>query len=191
MLKEEIRMSLTRHSELIALLAKIGEARGHEIWIGQREQRETVIGLVEEIKLRDLVTAKPAAKSLKGVKNLRPVLDMDLLWLDGNKVVRAFEVECTTTMTSGLQRGSNLPADVPKTMVIPEEREKDFERKMKSPLFSEHFEKGQLDAGLFQRAARSVHQDEGEDGFGIVVREKEKRQRLSLQTTGFGSPGAF
>ena len=28
---------------------------------------------------------------------------------------------------------------VPKTMVIPEERERDFERKMKSPLFSEHF----------------------------------------------------
>jgi hypothetical protein len=56
-------------------------------------------------------------------------------------VVRAFEVECTTTMTSGLQRGSNLPSDVPKTMVIPEEREADFERKMKSPLFSDHFQK--------------------------------------------------
>jgi len=139
MLKEEVRLSLTRHSEIIALLAKIGDARGHKIWIGQREQRETVIGLVEEIKLRDLVTAKPT--TLKNVKNLRPVLDMDLLWLDGNKVIRAFEVECTTTMTSGLQRGSNLPADVPKTMVIPEERENDFERKMKSPLFSEHFEK--------------------------------------------------
>jgi 16S rRNA G966 N2-methylase RsmD len=142
MLKEEIRMDLSRHSELIVLLAKIGEARGHEIWIGQREQRETVSGLVEQIKLRDLVTAKPAAlKGLKGVKNLRPVLDMDLLWLDGNEVVRAFEVESTTTMTSGLQRGSNLPATVPKTMVIPEERENDFERKMKSPLFSEHFAK--------------------------------------------------
>jgi hypothetical protein len=139
MLKEEIRLSLTRHSELIALLAKIGAARGHDIWIGQRKQRETVIGLVEEIKLRDLVTARPT--TLKDVKNLRPLLDMDLLWLDGNKVVRAFEVKCTTTMTSGLQRGSNLPADVPKTMVIPEERENDFERKMKSPLFSEHFGK--------------------------------------------------
>jgi hypothetical protein len=121
------------------LLAKIGEARGHKIWIGQREQRETVSGLVEEIKLRDLVTANP--KALKDVKNLRPVLDMDLLWLDGNEVIRAFEVECTTTMTSGLQRGSNLPSTVPKTMVIPEERENDYERKMKSPLFSEHFAK--------------------------------------------------
>ncbi|MGP8200590.1 MAG: hypothetical protein ACLQU4_13935 [Limisphaerales bacterium] len=139
MLKDEIRLSLTRHSELIAVLAKIGEARGHSIWIGQREQRDTASGVVERVQLRDLVTKKPA--SLNGVKELGTVLNMDLLWLDGNDVVRAFEVECTTTMTSGLQRGSNLPACVPKTMVIPEEREDDFERKMKSPLFSEHFKK--------------------------------------------------
>jgi hypothetical protein len=139
MLKEEIRISLSRHSEIIALLAKIGEARGHSIWIGQREQRDTASGVVERVLLRDLVTKKPA--SLKGVKELATALNMDLLWLDGSEVVRAFEVECTTTMTSGLQRGSNLPAGVPKTMVIPEEREDDYQRKMKSPLFSEHFAK--------------------------------------------------
>lgn len=91
------------------------------------------------MRLSEFVTRKPAA--LEGVTNLQPVLDMDLLWLKGKEVVRAFEIECTTTMTSGLQRGSNLPADVPKTMAIPEAREKDFERKMKSPLFSEHFSK--------------------------------------------------
>jgi hypothetical protein len=138
MLKEEIKFHLSRHSELIAMLANIGAARGHSIWIGQREQRETASGLVEAVRLRDLVTGKPAV--LAGVKNLRPVLDMDVLWINGSEVVRAFEVECTTTMTSGLQRGSNLPAEVPKTMVIPEEREADYERKMKSPLFSEHFQ---------------------------------------------------
>src|SRR5437867_4548031 len=65
MLKEEIRIHLSRHSELIALLAKIGEARGYKIWIGQREQRETGSGIIEQVRLGDLVTAKPA--SLKGV----------------------------------------------------------------------------------------------------------------------------
>jgi hypothetical protein len=52
----------------------------------------------------------------------------------------AFEVEATTTMTGGLLRGSNLPAETPKIMVLPEEREKDFQRKMESPLFKDHFE---------------------------------------------------
>lgn len=140
-LKEEIRLHLSRHSELIAILAKIGQGRGHDIWIGQREQRESASGLVEEVRLRDLVTLKAKPDALKDVTNLRPVLDMDLLWLDGNQVVHAFEIESTTTMTSGLQRGSNLRSNVPKTMVIPEEREKDFGRKMKSPLFCEHFGK--------------------------------------------------
>jgi hypothetical protein len=74
---------------------------------------------------------------------------MDLLWLESDEVVHAFEVESTTTMTSGLQRGSNLPASVLKTMVIPEDREKDFERKMKSPLFSEHFKKDNWSLAYF------------------------------------------
>jgi 16S rRNA G966 N2-methylase RsmD len=161
MLKEEIRLSLSRHSELIALLAKIGEARGHAIWIGQREQRESASGLVEEVRLRDLVTVKAKPATFKDVKNLRPVLDMDLLWLNGNEVVRAFEVECTTTMTSGLQRGSNLPATVPKTMVIPEEREPDFERKMKSPLFSEHFEKDNWTLAYFNALREAFTKTKG------------------------------
>jgi len=161
MLKEEIRLSLSRHSELIALLAKIGDARGHSIWIGQREQRESASGLVEEVRLRDLVTVKAKPATLAGVKNLRPVLDMDLLWLDGNEVIRAFEVECTTTMTSGLQRGSNLLATVPKTMVIPEEREQDFERKMKSPLFSEHFEKDNWTLAYFNALREAFTKTKG------------------------------
>jgi hypothetical protein len=138
MLKEEVRLSLTRHSKIIAYLARIGRELGHDIWIGQREQREVINTLAEDVRLRDLVTIGKPAK-LKDVTNPKTVLDMDVLWLDDDNVVRAFEVECTTSMTSGLQRGSNLPVNVPKTMVIPEERERDFERKMKSPLFSEHF----------------------------------------------------
>jgi hypothetical protein len=140
MLREEIRVRLTHHSELIALLAQIGTARGYDIWIGQREQRDRACGLAPNVVLRELLTtAKPA--KLLGVTNLRPVLDMDLLWLKGHQVIHAFEIECTTTMTSGLQRGSNLPTSIPKTMVIPEEREQDHERKMRSPLFSEYFGK--------------------------------------------------
>jgi hypothetical protein len=137
MLREEIRLRLTNHSEIIAMLAQIGSGLGYDIWIGRREQRERAGGFVESKLLRDMVTVRNP--KFGGLTNSRAVLDMDLLWLKGNHIAHAFEVESTTTMTSGLQRGSNLPANIPKTMVIPEERENDFERKMKSPLFSEHF----------------------------------------------------
>ena len=138
MLREEIRVRLSAHSELIGLLAQIGKARGYDIWIGQREQRDRAGGLAPNILLRELTSVKKPS-TLRDVTNLTPVLNIDLLWLKGNQVAHAFEVESTTTMTSGLQRGSNLPTSVPKTMVIPEERARDHERKMRSPLFSEHF----------------------------------------------------
>jgi 16S rRNA G966 N2-methylase RsmD len=138
MLRDEIRVRLSAHSELIALLAQIGKARGYDIWIGQREQRDRAGGLAPTIPLKELVNVKRPT-NLSDVSNLPTVLDMDLLWLKEKYVVHAFEVESTTTMTSGLQRGSNLPTSVPKTMVIPEERARDHERKMRSPLFCEHF----------------------------------------------------
>jgi hypothetical protein len=38
-------------------------------------------------------------------------------------------------------RGSNIDSAVPKYLVIPEEREEQFKRKQKSPMFAERFEK--------------------------------------------------
>jgi hypothetical protein len=139
MLREEIRMHVTQHAEMIALLALIGREQGYDVWIGRNEQGHTAGGLAPSKPLSQLVTTRPT--HLKDVTNLRSVLDMDLLWLKNDKVIRAFEVEATTTMTSGLLRGSNLPAATPKVMVLPEQRQADHQRKMQSPLFREHFEK--------------------------------------------------
>jgi 16S rRNA G966 N2-methylase RsmD len=186
MLREEIRLRLTIHSELIALLAQIGRAQGYDIWIGQREQRERGGGLAPNVLLREMVTARPT--KLSSVTNLRPVLDMDLLWLKGDRVAHAFEVECTTTMTSGLQRGSNLPNTVHKTMVIPEEREQDYERKMKSPLFSEHFAKDNWNLLFFDAFREAFSKNKTKTsleslfgkkkGGGLKVEKKEDRQSL-------------
>jgi 16S rRNA G966 N2-methylase RsmD/uncharacterized Zn finger protein (UPF0148 family) len=137
LLREEVRARLGSHAELIALLAAVGKRRGHEIWIGRNEQGHRAGGLARDVRLASLVTARPG--QLEGVTNLPSVLDMDLLWLEGDRVVTAFEVEATTTMTSALLRGSNLPAATPKVMVLPEEREADFQRKTQSPLFQKHF----------------------------------------------------
>jgi 16S rRNA G966 N2-methylase RsmD len=180
MLREEIRVRLTAHSELVALLAQIGKARGYDIWIGQREQRDRAGGLAPNVLLRELTSVKKPS-TLRDVTNLPPVLDMDVLWLKGNHVAHAFEVESTTTMTSGLQRGSNLPASVAKTMMIPEERERDYERKMRSPLFSERFVNDNWNL-LFFDAFRQAYSKQRtkiaiESLFG-----KKKEERASLRS---------
>lgn len=138
LIRDEIKERIREHSEIIALLALLGRANNYDIWIGTPEQGATAEGLAGTIPLRSLVSYRPT--KLIGVDNLRDVLLMDLLWLKDGAVSQAFEVESTTTMTSGLQRGSNLPAGIPKVMVLPEERKIDFDRKMKSPLFSGAFD---------------------------------------------------
>lgn len=50
-----------------------------------------------------------------------------------------FEVESRTSMTSALQRGSNVEKDIPKIMLYPVDRQNQFNQKMKSPLFGERF----------------------------------------------------
>ena len=139
MLKDEVRGHIRSHSEMIALLAMIGKKRGYQIWIGKPEQGTHAEGLADGGRLSTFVTKTP--DRITGVSNLKDVMLMDLLWLKGRYVVCAFEVESTTTMTSALQRGSNLPAEVPKIMVVPEERESEFNRRMESPLFKDSFTK--------------------------------------------------
>ena len=137
MLREEIRQSVRSHSELIALLAMIGKEQGFDIWVGKPEQGAVADGLASGVRLATLVTSRPT--KIMGVTNLKDVLLMDLLWIKHGAVYAAFEVESTTTMTSALQRGSNLPAGVMKVMVLPEERKVDFDRKMQSPMFRDFF----------------------------------------------------
>ena len=89
-------------------------------------------------ELKQYLTLKNV-KGLKNIQNPDSVEDIDIFWVKDGNVVSMFEVETTTSMTSGLQRWSNVDSSVPKFLVIPEEREAQFSQKMKSPMFSERF----------------------------------------------------
>lgn len=139
LLKPQIKNRVSQHSEIIAILAETGQALGYKIWVGKKEQADSASGIVGTNKpLKSYVNANLA--NVANVRDLKTVEMIDLLWLKGNKIMAAVEVESTTTMTSGLVRGSNLPTEAPKYLAIPEEREDQFNRKMKSPMFSERFE---------------------------------------------------
>jgi len=127
------------HTWVIAALAEIGKAQGYKIWIGKIEQSHTMVAFLDRTgELKQYLTFKNV-KGLKNIQNPDSVEDIDIFWVKDGKVVSMFEVETTTSMTSGLQRGSNLESSVPKFLVIPEEREAQFSQKMKSPMFSERF----------------------------------------------------
>jgi putative DNA methylase len=188
MLRDEIRRHLRAHPEIIALLAMIGRERGYDIWIGGNEQGSTAEGLAGDVRLSSLVTVHP--KKLETVANLKDVLNMDLLWLKGNSVITAFEIESTTTMTSGLQRGSSLPATTRKIMVLPEARLADFNRKMLSPLFNEHFNQESWDLLFFDKFRSAYSKSKArtriEDILGLADESAAKGKKHDQRGLPFG-----
>ena len=122
------------HSEILEILAEVGISKGYQIWVGKKEQshksKSGVLG--EYVTLKNLI-------SLTNIQNPKIVDDIDLLWIKDNKIEFSFEVEATTTMTESLNRGSNIDRNVPKFLLMPEEREPQLIRKMKSPMFEARF----------------------------------------------------
>ena len=139
MLKPEYFARQSQHNEVLALLAEIGKSLGFKIWIGKKEQSEFADGFVGHKKLSEYVSAD--LNRITNAENKKTVKQIDLLWIKSNRILSSFEIEFSTSMTSGLLRGSNIDSEVPKYLVIPEEREEQFNQKKKSPMFSERFEK--------------------------------------------------
>jgi len=139
LLKPEIQQRVNQHSEILAILALIGKKKGHNIWIGKREQHERDSGLVAKGKtLKEYMTLKQL--KVDNASNQSVIENIDLIWIKGKEIKAIFEIESTTTMTSALMRGSNVDERVDKFMVLPEEREGQLRNKLTSPLFKDHFE---------------------------------------------------
>ncbi len=136
MLKPDYFARESQHNDVLALLAEVGKSLGFKIWIGKNEQSKLAGGLAGHKKLKELVTA-----DLNDIRidNKTTIELIDLLWIKNNQIASLFEIEFTTTMTGALNRGSNVAPQVPKYLVIPEEREEQLKRKQKSPMFSERF----------------------------------------------------
>lgn len=127
------------HTTIIAILAEMGRSQGFKIWVGKIEQSHKITALPPKSgELRQYVSYKEISR-LKNIQNPDVVEDIDLLWIKNDKVESAFEIESTTSMTSGLQRGSNVESSVPKYLVIPEDREGQLLKKLKTPLFGDRF----------------------------------------------------
>ncbi len=128
------------HTTAIALLAEIGIKNGYDICIGKIERSHQIntaylkkTGTLGEYATFDKVFL------LKNIINAEIVDDIDLLWIKDDKIEFLFEVECTTSMTSALQRGSNVEKEAGKILLFPMERENQFANKMKNPLFCQNF----------------------------------------------------
>lgn len=130
-------------SQIQALLARCGEKMGFRVWL-PRSDRQAVL---KEWQPEDgtLIDALPLNYD---ETTLRTIEQIDVLWLKGRSIARAFEVEHTTAIYSGLLRMADLLAlqpnmDIRLHIVAPEARRDKVFTEIQRPVFS-LLEKGPL-----------------------------------------------
>ena len=127
----------TEHTEIQWHLLKLGTDMGFDVWVARNDRNKAWNG-----------------KSFGGLPRLKKELPLqfddatnktieliDVLWLKGNAIVAAFEVESTTSIYSGLLRMSDLVAmqpniNIPLYLVAPDDRREKVITEVNRPTFS-------------------------------------------------------
>lgn len=127
----------TRHTEIQHALMELGAEMGFDVWVAKNDRSRSWNGAVLG-KMPRLVEELPT--QFNEATN-RTIELIDVLWLKGNSIVAAFEVECTTAIYSGLLRMSDLLALQPNLeidlfLVAPDERRDKVEQEIRRPTFS-------------------------------------------------------
>jgi hypothetical protein len=135
--KGEARTSTTRHTEMQFHLMTLGAEMGFDVWVARNDRSRAwsgkALGALSRV-IDELPTQFNEATN-------RTIELIDVLWLKGNSIVAAFEVECTTSVYSGLLRMSDLLALQPNLeinlyLVAPDERRDKVKQEILRPTFS-------------------------------------------------------
>jgi len=121
-LKPKIRQRENEHDSIVEILAILGKKAGFEVYADIAGFRTTL-----ELNLPQ--------------ENVERIKEIDVIWIDQRQITHEFEVENTTGITEAIVRGSNIPGTKTKRyIVIPEERQDFFYRKISEPMLKEKVE---------------------------------------------------
>lgn len=122
--------------EVQALIADIGARMGMAIWL-PRNDRAAVVGhmTADGPTILDRLPLNYDDATLRTIENI------DVLWVRGRSIARAFEVEHTTSINSGILRMADLLAlqpnmDIKLHIVAPSSRRDKVFQELRRPVFS-------------------------------------------------------
>jgi hypothetical protein len=126
----------TPHTELQALLVRLGGDMGLDVWVARNDRAKEWNGT----KLAQLPRVKAELPLQFDEATSRTIELIDVLWLKGNAIAAAFEVESTTSIYSGLLRMADLIAmqpniNIPLFLVAPAERRNRVMAEVNRPIF--------------------------------------------------------
>ncbi len=125
------------HQEIQWRLLKLGSDLGLDVWVARNDRSREVNGQ----RFSDLPRLQKTLPRQFDEATNRTIALIDVLWLRGNAIVAAFEIESTTSIYSGLLRMSDLIAmqpniNIPLYIVAPSERREKVIEEVNRPTFS-------------------------------------------------------
>ncbi|WP_169737147.1 hypothetical protein [Deinococcus pimensis] len=160
----------TRHTEIQYHLLTLGADMGLDVWVARNDRSRTWNGHTLG-ELPHMVNHLPTQFNEATQKTIELI---DVLWLKGNSIVAAFEVECTTSVYSGLLRMSDLLAlqpnlDLKLYLVAPDERRTKVAQEIRRP--------------TFQLRSKPLHAVCGFLAFSNLVEKVEAIRRLNIASS--------
>ena len=135
--KEAPAPDTTAHTEIQWALLKLGSDMGLDVWVARNDRSREAHGR----PLNDIPRLKKDLPLQFDEVTNRTIELIDVLWLRGNAIVAAFEIESTTSIYSGLLRMSDLITmqpnlNIPLYLVAPDERRDKVIAEVNRPTFS-------------------------------------------------------
>lgn len=139
--------------EMQSLVARVGRAMGMEIWVPANDRAR-----VSSAHNGDEVIYLETLPLNYGAEPLRTIEQIDVIWIRGNYIERAFEIEHTTAIYSGILRMADLMALIPNMsikmhIVAPDYRREQVFREICRPVFR------QLPSGPLQQRCTYISYD--------------------------------
>lgn len=134
--KSESPREPTEHCEIQGLLLKLGSDMGFDVWVARNDKGRQLKGQ----RFSDIPRMKSELPLQFDEATNRTVELIDVLWLRGNAIVAAFEIESTTSIYSGLLRMSDLITmqpnlNIPLYLVAPDDRRQKVIAEVNRPTF--------------------------------------------------------
>lgn len=122
------------HTKAQYILKQLGEACNVSVWIATNDKNKRY----EDEKLEEEIEKLPNYPIANEIKKRTELIDT--IWFDEQQVLCAFEVECSTSVYSGLLRMCDLMISMPQMpiqmyIVAPMQREEKVMREIRRPTF--------------------------------------------------------
>jgi hypothetical protein len=132
----EIAPNGTDHTQIQYLLLTLGSEMGLDVWVARNDRSKVWQGKALG-SLPNIVEQLPTQFNETTQRTIELI---DVLWLKGNSIIAAFEIECTTSIYSGLLRMSDLLAlqpnlDINLYLVATDGRRDKVEQEILRPTF--------------------------------------------------------